>query len=302
MSLTNRLLSDFEQIVIYGAKGWFGRSAIDLLMQENPNLEPHQLLFVGSKSESALDAELPFDVYSSADALVYTKSNILFLNSAYLRREKLISMSEIEYQARNHQIMEFGKGLLKDRKIKTFINLSSGVASQGNLENLGKVTDSYTKCKIADEVILTALCEIVNTALINCRIYSMSGKFINEFEHLALSSFIRQAKSVSKEIIVDSPLTARTYVDSLDLARVLFELSIKGETLFLDSGGTLTTLGDLATKIAGRLPGVHVNARLDYDMSPNYYGDYQRFNEIVLECKVNLLELDEQITETMKAF
>ena len=43
MSLTTRLLDNFDQIVIYGAKGWFGRSAVSVLFDENLYLSSRNL-------------------------------------------------------------------------------------------------------------------------------------------------------------------------------------------------------------------------------------------------------------------
>lgn len=302
MSLAKRLFDNFDQIVIYGAKGWFGRSAVSAVMQENPVILENQILLIGSKSESGQSADLPWNVYSSADALKLIRSNSLFLNSAYLRREKLNLMSEKEYEAKNQEILEFGISLIKAGKVKTFLNLSSGVASQGSMKALDKVKDSYARGKIRDEALLISLCESTKTELVNCRIYSMSGKFINEFENLALSSFINQASDKAKEIIVKSPSTKRTYVDSIDLARVLLEMACKGGSVFLDSGGTLTTFGEIATGLASLIPGVNAILPSEFEKSPDYYGDYERFNQLASECGVKLLDLDQQIMETRKAF
>ena len=302
MSLANRLLDNFDQIIVYGAKGWFGRSAVSALIQENPALKDNQIVFIGSKSESGHSVDLPWEIHSSADSLKLVHSNILFVNSAYLRREKLNLMSESEFEAKNQEIMDFGISLIESGKVKTFLNLSSGVASQGTLDDLDKVKDPYTRSKIKDEAVLMSLCGSMNTNLVNCRIYSMSGKFINEFENLALSSFINQANEESKEIVVKSPSTKRTYVDSIDLARVLLEISAKGGSTFLDSGGALTTLEQVANEIASQSSGAKVIIPSEFKKSPDYFGDYQRFNQLAAECEVELLDLRDQIIETQKAF
>ena len=298
----NQLLENFDQIVVYGAKGWFGRSAIHVLIEESPDIKEDQILLVGSRSETSEAANLPRKVYSSSEAAQHIKSNILFVNSAYIRREKLNSMSEREYEGKNREIMEFGTGLLHDGKVKTFLNLSSGVASQGNNQILEEVIDSYARCKIRDENLLTSISASAKVDLINCRIFSMSGRYINEFENLALSSFINQANNQVQEILVKSPSTLRSYVDSIDLARVLLKLASTGGSHSLDSGGTLTTLDDLASSVASGIPGACVRTPKEFEKSPDYYGNYSYFNELALQLGVELLDLSGQIAETKKAF
>lgn len=301
MSLTTRLLDEFDQIVVYGAKGWFGRSAISVLFDENVDIKENQILLVGSKSESALLASLPLNVYSSMDANQHIKSKILILNSAYLRREKLDAMPADAFELKNQEIMKFGENLLTAGKVKKFINLSSGVASQGTIESLLHVEDPYTRCKILDEAKIKELCESMGADLINCRIYSMSGKYLNEFTKLALSTFISNAMSKIHQINVKSPTTMRSYVDSIDLARVLFELALRKGNHSIDSGGSLTTLGALASGIAELNPGTTLIFPNQFEKASDYFGDYETFNKLAAELGVNLLDLDQQIIETTKA-
>jgi nucleoside-diphosphate-sugar epimerase len=301
MSLTTRLLDNFDQIVIYGAKGWFGRSAVSVLFDENLYLKENQILLVGSKSESANIVSLPLDVYSSADAQQHIRSKILFLNSAYLRREKLDHMPANEFELKNQEIMKFGENLLRAGKIKKFINLSSGVASQGTLESLSHIEDPYAKCKIIDEAKFNALCESMGADLINCRIYSMSGMHLNEFTKLALSTFISNSMSKTHQINVNSPTTMRSYVDSIDLARVLFELSLSEGSHSIDSGGSVTSLGSLAADIAELNPGTTLVMPDQFEKSPDYFGDYETFNNLAAELGVELLDLEQQIIETTRA-
>jgi nucleoside-diphosphate-sugar epimerase len=302
MNLTDHLLDRFDQIIVYGAKGWFGRSAIHALTEENQEIHEHQVLLVGSRSETAGTSSPPLNVYSTSEATQYIKSNILFVNSAYLRREKLNFMSEKEYEDKNREIIEFGTRLVQGGKVKTFLNLSSGVASQGNNLILGEVADPYARCKIRDENLLTSICASARTDLINARIYSMSGRYLNEFENLALSSFINQANNLDREIMVNSPPTLRSYVDSIDLAKVLLKLAFVGGSHSLDSGGTITTLGNLASCVATAIPGASVNLQKEFEKSPDYYCENSHFNELAVQLGVELKDLGSQIMETLKAF
>ncbi len=301
MHLTETLLLNYDQIVIYGAKGWVGRSAVELLFNGNPYLIENQILLIGSKTQSAHEAHLPVKVYSTSDAYGLLGKKIFFLNAAFLRREKLTGMTVLQYEKANENITQFGVNLINSGRVKTFVNLSSGVANQGKIEDIEDVTDPYAKAKIISESLYETACNSINSQLINCRIYSMSGKYINEFNNLALTSFLAQGMKEKHLIKVSSPSTLRSYVDSIDLVNVLFRLALQGSDFNLDSGGELISLGDLAEVVCS----VDENARVVYpevfEKSPDYFGDYKIFNEFAKSLGVPLKNIKEQVLETSKA-
>ncbi len=302
MDLTARLLATYDQIVIYGAKGWVGRSAADLLFSTKHALRKHQILLIGSKTESSKIVNLPTDIYSSEESLVHIGSNVLFLNSAYLRREKISGISTFTYEQANAQITRFGLDLIRSKRVKTFINLSSGAASFGTMENLDLVTDLYAKCKIKDESLIDSFCTKANTQLINCRIYSMSGKYINEFNNLALTSFINQAIREPQRVKVKSPSTLRTYIDSVDLVNVLFHLSLTGKNYRIDSGGSQITLGQLAEIVSDAIKGSKVEIPKDFEKSSDYCGNFLSFNKLAGISGIQLKDIKKQVNETLNAF
>ena len=236
------------------------------------------------------------------DAKNFVSKNCIFLNAAYLRREKLDLYSPDEYMRKNREIIGFGENLLRQKKIKTFINLSSGVASQNLDSVMNKENSVYAKCKIDDEILIKNASHSASAALINCRVYSISGKFLNEFKNLAFSLFMKQALTKPNTITVESQNTYRSYLDAVDLITVLFHLSLNNKTCMIDSGGSLIKLGQLADKIATILPAASVT-KIDYsNNSADYYGDFEVFNNLAAKFGIKLLDIEGQITETLKAF
>jgi nucleoside-diphosphate-sugar epimerase len=301
-NLVDRLLSHYEQIVIYGAKGWIGRSAVSLVSDQKTDWAKKQILLIGSKSEFFFNSGELLPIYSAQEAQKYLGRNCIFINSAYLRSEKLNFYSQNEFVLKNREIIEFGEKILKQNKVKTFVNLSSGIASQAldSIENDN--LRIYAKCKIDDERIIRNACDSASSMLINCRIFSLSGKYINDFENLALPSFIKLARTKPKTIIVKSQDTYRTYLDSMDLVKVLLELSLTSRSYVIDSGGSLIKLGDLADKIAAIISGVSVKKSHLLNKSNDYYGDFKSFNELAFKHGIELLDIEGQIIETLKAF
>jgi nucleoside-diphosphate-sugar epimerase len=300
--LIERLFGIYEQIVVHGAKGWIGRSAISLVSDPKTDWTKKHILLIGSKSEFFMNSGELLQIHSAQEAEKHLSKNCVFLNAAYLRSEKLDFYSQNEFIQKNKEIIEFGEKILKQSKVKTFINLSSGIVNQElNLPENHKHS-IYAKCKIADEVAIKNACDSVSSVLINCRIYSLSGRYINEFDNLALSLFMKQAITKPKTITVKSQNAYRTYLDSIDLVRVLFELSLTNSSYMIDSGGFLIKLGQLADKIAEIIPNVSVNKLSTLTDSNDYFGDFKKFNELAAKFGKKLLNIEEQIAETLKAF
>jgi hypothetical protein len=79
-------------------------------------------------------------------------------------------------------------------------------------------------------------------------------------------------------------------------------LSLTNSSYAIDSGGSLIKLGQLADKIATIIPGVSVKKSETLDKPNDYYGDFEKFNELALKHGTKLLDIEDQINETLKAF
>jgi len=286
--------SRYSQVIIYGAKGWLGRTSIELLI--NLGINPLSLLLIGSRSENMNFLNHNFQVFNLNEAVPLIKQGSLFLNFAFLRREKVETLSGEEFVAKNLEIMRFSKSALKTGKIKTFINISSGVAALTDTSPSVQ-EDPYAALKALDEIWLETVCNQLGVDLVNCRLYSTSGKYINEYRNLALSSFILQAFS-DGVIVVNSPETKRTYVDAEDLLKVLLHLAISGGNCSLDSGGEITTMKELASVVALEIGNTSISTADPESTPNNYFGNYFEFNSVADKYGVKLRNLKEQVAIT----
>jgi nucleoside-diphosphate-sugar epimerase len=287
----------FDQIIVYGPKGWIGKTALEFLnnfpeVKENPN----RVILVGKKKEEWSFNDKTYSIIEGSDALSSIKKNSLFINCAFLRREKLASLELNSYYSQNLEMMNFTKKMIKTGKIKSFINLSSGAASIKEIESILDGNDIYADLKYIDECWLADTAQSTSTSLINCRVFSLTGKYINDFENLALGRFFHDAIKL-KLIKVNSSQTTRTFLSARNLIEVLFALAQKGESINLDSGGTLTTMSELAFQISELFPGCAVEE--ENNNPNNYWGDYKRFSNTAERVGVHLLDITEQITEML---
>ncbi len=290
-----------SQFVIYGANGWMGRSAVEFLSLIEPKIAEERLLLIGSRpSEIVINGSI-FKILEPTSAFSSIEENSVFLNSAFLRREALLTVPSGEYVRKNREISAFAMRILEQKRLFSFINLSSGAARNMDVESNLKNADEYSRIKKSLEVEFSELARKHKTPIVNCRIYSLSGRHLNEFENLALSSFIKQAQG-RNQIEVKSPNTKRTYLDATNLAAILFNIACKGDDANFDSGGALVTMSELARNVADALGKKDCEIICGEDQSPDYFGDFESFNEIATELGVEMFGIQEQILRTLDAF
>ncbi len=113
-----------SQFVIYGANGWMGRSAVEFLSLIEPEIADERLLLIGSRPSELVINGSNFKVLDPGSGFSYIEENSVFLNSAFLRREALMTISTQEYVRRNREISAFAMRTLEEKRLFSFINLS----------------------------------------------------------------------------------------------------------------------------------------------------------------------------------
>lgn len=294
------MYKNHTQFVVYGATGWIGRSFVETAISKFNLTENLNLVLIGSKSREISVSGKVLKVHDYKSAKNYIRPGAIFVNAAFLRREYLAKVPRDEYVHLNNSISEVAQSAIETHKLKSFINLSSGAVKY--LENRSSSKqDLYGLLKLKWEDSYRRACNTNKCNFINVRVYSVTGRFINEFENLALSVFIQ--KALKNEVIeVDSPHTLRTYMDSEQLSEVLMRLSIEGFEGRLDSGGTLIEIEKLASLVIRIAGSGSLNTKKNSANSPDYYGDFAMFNITAAKMGVELIGLEEQLKKTLTAF
>jgi nucleoside-diphosphate-sugar epimerase len=300
-SETQTFLDQCDQVVVYGANGWVGRSTVDLVSSLNPKGAKGKLLLIGSQPSTLNINQTDFEIHDSSTGIEQIKENAIFINSAFLRREFIRGLGNQEYIKRNLAITSFASLVIQSKKLLSFVNLSSGAARDMEQEVLPKSADAYSALKKNSEIEFSEMCEKYGRGFVNCRIFSLSGTHINEFENLALSLFFKQAIN-EKRISVDAPQAKRTYVDAKELSYVLLTLGSQGGSHNLDSGGSLITMEELAHQFAKFFDDSDLEVLSGDQAGTEYFGDYDRFNQIAKDLNIELSGIERQISNTYRAF
>ncbi len=297
----NNFLDQCDQIVIYGANGWMGRSALDFISLNTPNIRKEKILLIGSKHGCLDMNNSKFEVFDPHNGFTSIRGNAIFFNAAFLRREFLQKMTPLEYIHKNTEIAAVANRAIKNKNLFSFINLSSGVARDLDQDFKPETTDEYSKLKKALEIEFFRDCHENETPIVNCRIFNLSGKHLNEFKNLALSSFIKQARAHNR-IEVKSPTTRRTFIDATSLAGTLLSVANHGKNASFDSGGILVTMLELAQTVAKVIDNDNCKIFTGEEESLDYFGEYDEFNFLAANLGHHLIGIQDQILKTLAAF
>lgn len=290
-----------QQIVIYGANGWLGRSAISTLVKNHELFHIDDLLLIGSRESRVNIGGVDFEIISQTQSLDLIKKDCIFFNAAFLRRERLHHISLDDFEHLNNAISIFAENIVASGKVMSFINLSSGAAAAMDQKHKNKYSDIYAYLKHYWEERFEKICKGNDARFINCRIFSITGIYLNEFNNLAISSFIGNALK-RQTIKVRSPKTLRSYVDAEELCTLLLKLSLSKSDFRIDSGGELVSLKELAEFVGEVIYGEPLELLFGDETSPNYFGNYSEFNSLAKEYDVSLSDIKLQVKKTCLAF
>ena len=296
-------LNNYDQVIIFGASGWIGRTAIEVLLAPPFAISLDKLLLIGSTNSFIQVNNLEIKIFDKLIAFQKISSNSIFLNCAFLRREVLKDVGVESYIKTNLELMSYTKRVINEKKIKGVINFSSGIAESIGKTDLESSDVVYAALKRFDELWLKEACHMNNSTLLNCRVYSISGFNINNIKDLILGKLIADALR-NETSVINSPFSKRKYVDAGDLVKVLLlhflSMSI-GSQSDIESGGVLVSIQDLAEKIQIVLPNFTFKVNKENSKEPSlYYGEQPDFDILSNSYSVKLLGIEEQIKITAK--
>lgn len=299
------VLADERRIVIVGARGWIGRTAIDLLREAlGPDRFAQRVFCFGSADgEIAMgaDAAVPqraLERLSDLDA-----RPTLLLHLAFLTKDKVAGMDPAHYEAANRALSRTVHDALDRIGVDRLFVASSGAAAFADDPAAADDLRLYGRLKRDDEELFTrwATASPAVRRLLVGRIYSLSGPWINKYETYALASFILDALA-GRSIEVRAPLPVlRSYVAVRELLSFILTALIeeRGETvLHFETGGQPLELGEVAGTVARLLGGDVVRAALTRDGENRYVGDNAGWQALLHRFGLSHLPLEGQIMET----
>ena len=289
-----------RRVVIHGASGWFGRTALALLLGQN-----HHFLLIGSARRTISVNGQTCHIFPWTKETVEDFCPDVVLDFAFLARDRLSEVGMSEFVRINSNLVQRMMWLVQLPSVESMVTVSSGAAKnfsetmESSLED-----DPYGFLKFEAEKMLTSFSETSNKRIILARVWSVSGGFAGPSPTLAFSSFIRDALKNRRILVNAQSPTFRRYCAVEELLALCLWAIEGSDVMHLESGGDLVEIHRLAELVAEMFPGTS----LDYqdsnwqEVPESYYcSDNLSWTEQTTRAKLELLSLRHQIENVARA-
>ncbi len=265
-----------ERIVVTGARGRIGRTAIAMLHDALGAEAFAQRVVCFGSTAGTVDGAIRQYPYSALGDL--PRHPTLLLHLAFLTKDKVAAMAKADYIAANHALSCSVLSALDRIGVDRLFVASSGAAGFAFDHTAAADLRLYGRLKLDNEIRFAdwAGAGSARRAAIG-RIFSVSGPWINKCQVYALSSFILDALA-GRPVEVTAPRAVfRSYVAVRELLSVVFALltDADGENLYaFETGGHALELADVAAAVVGVCGGtVHRRPITETDAN-RYCGDH----------------------------
>lgn len=244
IALWNGQLSQDDRVLILGATGWFGKTALWM-----SDLPPERMLLLASADGSLESRGRAFPVYAFDQSMVERFEPTVVLDFWFLTREKILSLGVEKFRETNLRLIEATSTAISLDSVNRVISTSSGAAvhASKNSESSGSLS-LYGEMKLYSETVVKEASQASGANLTLARVYSVSGALVTRPHDYAFSNLAMQALSGEIRIEASHPVRRR-YVSVEDLLAASLASSRWGTTEF-SSGGDLVELSELASILA----------------------------------------------------
>jgi nucleoside-diphosphate-sugar epimerase len=294
-ALAARALRD-ERVLITGASGWLGRTALDLLA---PLGLPTLALASRARTIRVGDCDIECRVWDEREVTAFRPTVVL--DCAFLTRDRVADMPLDEYVTVNRALTERLVHATQLPGVRLALTVSSGAAVHPHDALDGSIEDNpYGYLKREAEHRLARAAANSGAVPVVVRAWGLSGAHVQKPQAYALGSMIRDADSGGIRITARRPVFRR-YVLAEELLAVGIAVGGVGPAT-IDSGGELVEMAELAARIAAVVnpDAVITRARVDPRNPDRYHSDGQNWEKYCLRNDFASMILDRQIEITAR--
>ncbi|MEB3199262.1 MAG: NAD-dependent epimerase/dehydratase family protein [Synechococcaceae cyanobacterium] len=296
-------LSGDAPLLLTGASGWFGRTALAVLERRlGPEaLRQHLIAYASSAREVDFGSPLGPLLVRPLEEIVEAPRPAGLLHLAFLTRDRLAEVGLETYVRSNRSITARVAALLRRWPGCPVVTTSSGAAASLDGRAADLEGNPYATLKQEEESLLRELAGADRLAVV-LRVYAASGRFMAGPQRFALGDFLLQAgRGQTPRLQARRPVW-RSYGAVGDIMELAWSLLLDRQRhgmLQLDACSHSLSLLELAQRIAGRfgLPPAHQS--LDPDLPEDRYGaDAGPFLEELRRYGLQPESLEQQIETT----
>jgi nucleoside-diphosphate-sugar epimerase len=285
-----------DRILITGASGWLGRTALDLLA---PLGLPTLALASRARIIRVADREIECRVWDDREVAAFAPTVVL--DCAFLTRDRVPGMPLGEYVAANRILTGRLVYATQLPGVRLALTVSSGAAVHPHDALDGPIEDNpYGYLKREAEYRLAQAAAESGAVPVVARAWSISGAHVQKPQGYALGSMIRDADSGAIRITARRPVFRRYVLAEELLALAIAEGGV-GPAI-IDSGGELVEMAELAERVARVVRPNAAISRNEVDPTDpdRYHSDGQDWERRCQRWDLASASLDRQIEITAR--
>ncbi len=302
--VANSLCRDARRIVVIGAGGWIGRSAIEMLNAALGGREFNRRVacFGSSQRELALTdgTRVRQQALTALSALPPMPSIVLHL--AFLTKDKVAGMSEADFIGGNRKISDAVHAALDVICADRLFVASSGAAAFADDPSAPADLRLYGRLKLEDEQRFSEWAEArTHRRVVIGRLYALSGPFINKPETYALADLILAVLNGQPACVRAPNAVFRSYVAVREMISLIFALMLADDATAVtrfETGGQPLELGTLAEIVADVLGGRSVIREPAEGSANRYLGNHAEWERLLARNSLDHLSIGCQVAET----
>lgn len=285
-----------DRVLVLGASGWFGRTALALLGDRATDC-----LLIASRERVIQIGEFSYNLNAWNEGLIDEFQPTVVLDFAFLTKDAIPLLGINAYENQLNLLTERLLRIAEMPSVERILTVSSG-AAQHRLE--APNSDPYGDKKREIE---TRLSEFAQHGLqvSVARAWSVSGGFVTKPRNYAVSDLALQALATGVIVVESRQKIYRRYCAAEDLLALTMAHPSTDAFYDLDSGGELVELAELANLVARQVTGAKVrfaySSRSDEESS-RYHSTGDQWDHAVADLDFPALTLERQIDNVLRAF
>jgi nucleoside-diphosphate-sugar epimerase len=289
-------------LLLTGASGWFGRTALYEYEQEHGPEALRRDVITFASRERWVDFDSPHGPVKARplEAITEVNNPAGLLHLAFLTRDKLEVLGWERYVTTNRAITAKLAEVLKAWPAMPVVSTSSGAAAALDGQPPDLEGNPYATLKQEEEALLES--ESATRMAMVFRVYAASGRFMTRPEKFALGDFLLQALRGEAITLQSRRDVLRSYVHAGTLMRLAWRLLQARPPLNyyrVDACQHTTTLRELALTVSERFTLPPPRHEVDQALPPDRYtADDRPFVNLLARMRIMPWNLAEQIEET----
>ena len=275
-----RNLRSGDRVLVTGAGGWFGRTAI--AMTRRAGLE---LLATGSKDQQIeIDGQTQ-RVYGQNLEIISAFKPTVVIDTAFATREMLLVLGHKAYVETNQKLIDQSLAIASMLSVRKYLGFSSGVTMHLAGQTSFSIDENpYAAQKRIYEQRMLGLTQALEADVSIARVWSVTGCYVTkDAATFAFTDLITQVRAGLVEVKAGHRVFRRYCAVEDVLALALMPLAPGGQIIF-DTGGELVELSALAQIMVEVLnPTAKILLKVDSDLpSDDYHSDNSDWGRLVV--------------------